>query len=72
MHVAASMLDTYFLWVQDVNSAGFYLVECANVELKGPVTAYHAPHALPFTQATITNIADSPDSGYSWDLKVHF
>lgn len=58
------------LHMQDIKKAGFSIVECANVEIVGPVTAYHALYNLPFTQGSITAITNDSAHGYTWTVQV--
>ena len=49
----------------------FFITNCVNVEVRGPVRAYHNPAELPFTQGTIKEINNDKASGYNWVIQVH-
>ena len=48
--------------------AGFLISDCANVEVRGPVRAYHS--SMPFTQGTVTAISNDKYQGYYWEVQV--
>lgn len=54
--------------MQDSSKAGFFITDCVNVEVRGPVRAYHLD--LPFTQGTITDISNDKSQGYYWSVQV--
>ena len=56
--------------MQDRTKAGFLVINCANVEVRGPVRAYHNPTDLPFTQGTIKEINNNKADGYNWIVQV--
>ena len=49
----------------------FFITNCVNTEIRGPVRAYHNPTDLPFTQGTIKEINNDKASGYNWVIQVH-
>ena len=48
----------------------FFITNCVNTEIRGPVRAYHNPADLPFTQGTIKEINNAKASGYNWVIQV--
>jgi hypothetical protein len=59
--------------LQDNHKTGIHIRECANLELRGPATAYNRPDAMPWVQGSITNISwdgSDPVGPYRWDVQV--
>ena len=57
--------------MQDRLKGAIFITNCVNVEVRGPVRAYHNPADLPFTQGTIKEINNDKASGYNWVIQVH-
>lgn len=56
--------------LQDRMKSAFFITNCVNTEIRGPVRAYQNPTDLPFTQGTIKEINNDKASGYNWVIQV--
>ena len=60
--------NRYIRDVQDQMKTGIFITDCVNVEVRGPVQAYHS--SMPFTQGTVTAISNDKHQGYYWEVQV--